>query len=304
MNHTLEHPCVYTVILNTNKREDTLECLRSLSANDYPNHHLLVLDNASTDGSVEAIQNEFPQVNILNLTENKGYAGNNNVGMQYALKQGADWIFVLNEDTILSPDCLSLLIKHIQETPNVGIAGRLVYHASEPTVIQSAGGYFDPNWRTLHTGINDPDKGQYQSPYNTDWISGCAMLIKREALEKVGLFDERFFYYNEEVDLNYRVKEAGWKIQLVPAAKLWHKGVQQDYRPSANVTYYKVRNFLLFLSLHQAPFKVKIYAWLEYLRMVASYTLRPKWKDKRDHRDAAIQGMIDFLNHRWGKRPG
>ncbi len=296
-------PKVTAVILNTNKREDTLACLDSLVRNDYANLSIIVLDNASTDGSVEAIRLKYPQVSILQLVENKGYAGNNNVGIQAALDTAADWVFILNEDTILAPTCISELVRHAQAQAEVGIVGPLVYHADEPAVIQSAGGYFDSCWHTLHRGINTLDEGQYSSPIDTDWISGCGLLIRKEALQQAGLIDERFFYYNEEVELCYRVHRAGWKIRMVPTAKLWHKGVQRNYTPSANITYYKVRNFLLFLSLHNAPLKVKGCAWLENIRTLASYTLRPRWKHKRDHRDAIFQGMRDFLLKRWGKRP-
>ncbi len=100
-------PFVISVILNTNRREDTLECLGSLMNSSYSNHRAIVLDNQSTDGSVGAIRAAFPEVEIVELEKNYGYAGNNNVGIQYALEQGADWVFVLNEDTILAEDCLS-----------------------------------------------------------------------------------------------------------------------------------------------------------------------------------------------------
>ena len=295
-------PLVYAVILNTNKRDDTLECLRSLVENNYPNLRVIVLDNASTDGSVEAIRAGFPQVEIIQLTENLGYAGNNNVGIQAALDRHADWVFILNEDTILSPECVSVLVACGETNPKVGALGPLVYHADEPDVIQSAGGYLDAHWRPLHTGINETDRGQYAEVREVEWISGCGLLVRREALQQAGLIDPRFFYYNEETELCQRIKRMGWSLWMVPSAKLWHKGVQRNYHPSANVTYYKVRNFLLFLDLIHAPARIKALTWMENLRMVASYTLRRKWRHARDHRDAAVQGMRDYLMKRWGKR--
>ena len=107
----MDQPLVISVILNTNRREDTLECLTSLAQSSYPNQRTIVLDNHSIDGSVQTIRAAFPAAQIIELTENLGYAGNNNVGIQAALLQGADWVFVLNEDTILDPDCISLLVK-------------------------------------------------------------------------------------------------------------------------------------------------------------------------------------------------
>ena len=295
-------PKVYTIILNTNRREDTLACLRTLAQCDYGNNQNVVLDNASTDGSVQAIQAEFPEVQILPLSENLGYAGNNNVGILYAMEHGADWVYILNEDTLVAPDCISLLVEAGEKDDAIGIVGPMVYHADEPGVIQSAGGLFDRYWQPYHSGLNETDTGQYPLVRDVEWICGCALLMRREAFEQVGVIDASFFYYNEEVELCFRAHHSGWRIQLVPGAKLWHKGVKRDYRPSANVTYYKVRNFLYFLSRHHAPLWVGLHAWSDNLRMVASYSLRPKWKKMRDHRDAAVQGMWDFLRNRSGKR--
>jgi GT2 family glycosyltransferase len=295
-------PMVYTVILNTNRREDTLECLRSLGRSDYPNNTILVLDNASSDGSVEAIHAEFPQVEILPLSQNLGYAGNNNVGIRRALERGADWVYILNEDTLVGPDCISLLVEAGEKDDAIGIIGPMVYHADEPGVIQSAGGMFDRFWQPYHAGANETDNGQFPVARDVEWICGCALLMRREAFEQVGVIDASFFYYNEEVELCFRAHRSGWRIQLVPTAKLWHKGVTRNYRPSANVTYYKVRNFHYFLSQHRAPLRVGLHAWMVDLGMVASYTLKPKWRHLHDHRDAAVHGMLDFLRNRSGKR--
>jgi len=136
----MPQPYIITVILNTNRREDTLACLASLGRNTYRDHHIIVLDNASSDGSVPAIRSAFPAVQIIALTENLGYAGNNNVGIKAAMAQGADWVFVLNEDTILDPVCLEQLINIGESDTKTGIVGPIVYHHDEPTIIQSAGG--------------------------------------------------------------------------------------------------------------------------------------------------------------------
>ena len=157
-------PTVISVILNTNRRADTLECLSSLARGSYSNHRTIVLDNASTDGSVEAIQAQFPEVQVISLERNLGYTGNNNVGIREAINQGADWVFVLNEDTLVAEDCLAQLVSVVEGDPGVGIAGPLVYHHDEPTVIQSAGGQLDKHWLAVHIGQNEQDRGQYSQP--------------------------------------------------------------------------------------------------------------------------------------------
>ncbi|HVN56151.1 MAG TPA: glycosyltransferase family 2 protein [Anaerolineaceae bacterium] len=298
------HPLVYAVILDNNRCQDTLECLLSLSQANYPNLKILVLDNASTDGTREAIHENYPQVQLFELDENKGYAGNNNIGIEIALCHQAEWIFILNDDLTLAPDCISELVAAGNSNSKIGVVGPMVFHHTEPDVIQSAGGYLDQYWRPKHFGANEIDSNQFDRIREVDWISGCAILVRREALEKAGLMDERFFLYNEEVDLCYRIKMSGWSIVHVPAAKLWHKGVRLDYQPSPNVTYYTVRNFFLFLDKNHAPLRARLHAWARTIATILSFTLRPKWRHKKAHRDAMVQGLRDYLAGQWGMRKG
>lgn len=296
-------PLIISVILNTNRRDDTLACIASLRENDYTEQQIIVLDNNSTDGSSEAIATQFPEVQIIHLEENRGYAGNNNVGITAAVGQGADWVFVLNEDTILAPDCLSQMIDAAQSHERVGVVGPMVYHHDEPQVIQSAGGSLDRYWVSHHIGENEPDHRQYQTPRSVDWISGCAILVHRAVVEEVGALDERFFYYWEETEWCLRAARAGWTILHVPDARLWHKGVQRDYRPNPSVTYYNTRNRFLLLAKHRAPMLPWLAAWAGTARTLISWTLKPRWQHMRDHRNAMWQGALDFLRRRWGIRP-
>ncbi|HXW01692.1 MAG TPA: glycosyltransferase family 2 protein, partial [Anaerolineae bacterium] len=299
----MHQPYVITIILNTNRRDDTLDCLTSLAQNTYQNHKVIVLDNASSDGSVEAISLKFPAVEIISLTENRGYAGNNNVGIEAAMAQQADWVFVLNEDTILDPECIAHLIEVGESDPKVGIVGPLVYHYDEPNVLQSAGGHLSRYWEGSHIGQNEVDSGQFNQPRKVDWISGCAILVRREVIEQVGMLDERFFYYWEETEWCLRTNRSGWRIVHVPQAKLWHKGVQRDYRPKPSVTYYSTRNRFLMLAKHHAPLTTWLVAWLQILRILVSWTIKPKWRPMHQHRNAMWRGIVDFLRHRWGPMP-
>ena len=296
-------PLVVTVILNTNRKVDTLEALQSLSESTYPEQKIIVLDNASTDGSIAAIQQSYPDVEVIELAQNLGYAGNNNVGIRAALEAGAEWVLVLNEDTVLAPDCLEQMVKLGEQDPQIGIVGPMVYHFNEPQIIQSAGGKMTPRWVSVHLSQNELDSGQYPDPHEVDWISGCAIMVRKAVIEQVGMIDARFFYYWEETEWCLRAREAGWKIFHHPQAHLWHKGVQRDYSPGPNVTYYSTRNRLLMLSSHHAPLTVHIATWLELLRRLISWTVKPRWREMRDHRNALWQGMSDFLRKRWGMRP-
>jgi GT2 family glycosyltransferase len=296
----MDLPFLITIILNTNRREDTLAALTSLEQNTYENHRVIVLDNASTDGSVQTIQSAFPKVQIVKLKKNLGYAGNNNVGIKAALAQGAEWVFVLNEDTIVAEDCLAQLVKVGQSDPRIGIVGPMVYHHNEPNLIQSAGGKMGRYWQVWHIAQNEEDQGQFSQPHFVEWISGCAILVRREVVEQVGMLDERFFYYFEETEWCLRARKLGWLVLHVPQARLWHKGVQRDYRPSPSVTYYATRNRFLMLAKHRAPLMAWIATWVQILRTLASWSIKPKWRSMRPHRDAMWKGTLDFLRQRWG----
>jgi hypothetical protein len=262
-----------------------------------------VLDCSSTDGSVPAIRARFPGVEVVELQENRGYAGNNNVGIGLALARGADWVFVLNEDTVLAPDCLEHLVAAAERDPAIGVVGPMVFHHDTPNVIQSAGGLLNTRWEAWHLAANDEDRGAFTGPHAVQWISGCAILVRRAVIEQVGALDDRFFYYWEETEWCIRAAKAGWRILHVPAAKLWHKGVQRDYRPKPSVTYYSARNRLLMLSTHRAPVSARVVAWFQLLRTLVSWSTRPKWRHMRAHRDALWQGLVDFLRGRWGQMP-
>ncbi len=296
-------PHVVTIVLNNNRRDDTLACLTSLRQGIYKNQSIIVLDNASQDGSVEAIRASFPEVQLIELTENRGYAGNNNVGLRATATQQSDWIFVLNDDTIVDSDCLARMVELGESNQKIGMIGPMVYHFSEPEVIQSAGGSLDHHWESRHIGQHEPDQGQFGEPRPVDWVSGCAILVRRAVIDQIGVLDEQFFCYWEEVDWCLRAHQAGWLIMQVPQAKLWHKGVQRDYRPKPYVTYYVTRNQFLLLTKHHAPLSAWIFAWKQTLRTLLSWTVKPKWRSMREHRNAMWHGVLDFLRHRYGAMP-
>jgi GT2 family glycosyltransferase len=198
---------------------------------------------------------------------------------------------------------VSRLLEAGQGDPQIGFAGPIVFHNEEPDVIQSAGGVLDRAWRSRHEGQNEENRGQYRELREVDWISGCALLVRREMIQEVGTLDERFFYYWEETEWCLRARRMGWRVVVVPEAKLWHKGVQRHYRPGPDVTYYSTRNRLLMLGKHRAPVTAWLSASADLARTLLAWTLKPRWREMRRHRDAMWQGMWDFVLCRWGMRP-
>jgi len=295
---------VCIIVLNWNGRVDTLACLASLSQLDYPARTIVVVDNGSSDDSVTAIRTAYPQVTLIETGENLGYAGGNNVGLRYAMAQGADYALLLNNDTVVDPTFLRILMDAAEADPTVGIAGPTIYYHERPDVIWSAGGAID--WQrgsTWMVGLDERDEGQFGTePRTVDFITGCAILVRRTVMEQVGLLDERFFAYYEETEWCVRAARAGYKILHVPLARMWHKISPSARADSPLVHYYMTRNRLLFLKATGAG----LGAWLhtliaEYLRTLISWSVRPKWRCKQAQRRAMLQAIGDTWRGRWGK---
>lgn len=213
-------PSVWIITLNWNRAEDTLACLETLVQLTYPNTNLLVVDNGSTDGSPSIISARYPTVKQIVNLENLGFAGGFNIGLKWALDAGADFVLVLNNDTLAAPDMLEPLVAAAAPA-RVGITAPVIFYASAPTRIWSAGA--GRSRLTLDLTGNHGRRMLLVANVEREFVSGCAMLIKRVVLEKVGLFDEHFFMYYEDADYCLRVRQAGFSLWVVPEARLWHK---------------------------------------------------------------------------------
>lgn len=217
-------PLVYIIVLTWNGKADTLECLRSLRHLTYPNAKVLVVDNASADGTAEALRTEFPEVELIVNAANLRFAGGNNVGIRYALAKGADYVCLLNNDTAADPGMLSHLVEAAESSAAAGMAGPKIYYYQDRNRLWYAGGKIDWNRGWMwHIGIREEDKGQHDAESATDFISGCCLLVKRSVIERVGMLDEAYYIYGEDVDWCVRTARAGFTLLYVPAAKLWHK---------------------------------------------------------------------------------
>jgi GT2 family glycosyltransferase len=260
----------------------------------------MVLDNASIDGSVEAIAAAYPDVQVVRLAENHGYAGNNNVGIRLALEQGADWVFVLNEDTAVAPDCLEHLVATAALDGRVGILGPMVYTWGEDRIISSAGGRVD--WRiadAINEGAGEPDRGEYPAR-EVDFINGCGLLIGRAALERAGLLDETFFIYYEETDWCQRVRKAGFRVRFEPGAMMRHKAPIAWDQLGPSTLYYMTRNRLRFFARH-TPRGYWIGAMAHALDGALRGSLRHWRAGRREHAKATWYAVWHAGLRRWGK---
>ncbi len=276
-------PKVFIIILNWNGKTDTLACLNSLQKSTYSNQEIIVVDNGSRDDSVEQIKVLYPEVIILETGENLGYAEGNNVGLRYVLGLASDYVFIINNDTIVSENCVVELIDTAIKMPNAGILSPLVMYYDEPDVIWYAGTLFDEiNYHFSRDAdgqhINNFDR---KEPYKTITGAGCALLIPSKVFSKIGLFHKDYFLYWEEMDLSYRITKSSYDIAVVPSAKIWHKiGSSFDLHKedaSKVKVYFWQRNKLLWAKRNLTSLaKWKIY-------FLSLKSLLPRIHINRDH---------------------
>ena len=213
------------IVLNWNGRDLTLDCLRSLAAVTTPHVRIILVDNASTDGSSDAVRQHYgARVTLIENAQNLGFAAGNNVGIRRALDDGADFILLLNNDTVVAPDFVEHLHKPMLSSPDIGITAPKIYYAEPKNQIWFAGGELSM-WRGIarHTGIRETDRGQYDREHDIDYATGCAFLVRRAVLEKIGDLDPGYRAYFEDADFCVRARRAGFRIRYIPAAHVWHR---------------------------------------------------------------------------------
>jgi len=249
----LQEPKVYIVVLNYNNWQDTIECLESIYSSDYKNYNIVVVDNSIDNNSIDRLQawargklifeaspfvssfvpkpidyklfheEEIKKIEPSRLTfikaENRGYAAGNNVGIQYALLQGdMKYVWLLNNDTVVQRDTLSMMVQSTQKNSKIGAVGSIQYYYHEPHKIQSAGGGFS-KYRAHFWNINKLDFKQDELAY----IYGASMLLTKKVIQEVGLLSEDYFIYYEEIDYMHRMKEKGFLPHVNKEAKIYHK---------------------------------------------------------------------------------
>ena len=210
-------------VLNWNGRDLTLDCLSSLEKITYPNVKVYVIDNGSSDNSVTAIRNQFPDYEIIELPENYGFARGNNAGFEL-VKQKADYTIFLNNDTIVDPNFVEPLINAMESNSTVKQSTPKIFYADNLDYIWFGGGKVSlwAGW-IRHLGIRQKDSMQFSFDRNVDYATGCCVCMRTVDFESIGMFDESFLMYGEDVDLSLRFRKQGGQILFVPESKIWHK---------------------------------------------------------------------------------
>jgi len=216
---------VVSVVVNWRRPADTIACIESLKVTSYPNHEIIVVDNASNDGSVERIRVAAPGITVLTNSRNLGFAGGVNVGIKQALAVGASHVFLLNNDAVVAADFLEPLVASFRGDPSIGIAAPTVYRFDTDQPF-SVGGW--PR-RFLPLMVHDyraSASKRHAEPVDLPYVWAQAMLIRREVIDAVGLFDPEFFMYYEDCDFCLRTAKKGFRIVHVPQSLVWHKVAQ------------------------------------------------------------------------------
>jgi GT2 family glycosyltransferase len=244
-------PLVSIITLNYNQAPVTLQFLQSSRNLQYRNYEILVCDMASdTDPSTLIHPEEFHQTRLLKSPVNLGFAGGNNWGMRQAR---GEYLFIVNNDTELTPDLINLLLAPFSADPAIGVTCPKIKFFFQPDIIQYAGfNRMNPyTGRTSTIGEMQHDHGQFDHSGPTNGAHGCAMMVKKEVIEKTGMFPEKFFLYYEEWDWSARILKAGYKIWYTSEATIFHKESMSVGRQNPMKTYYHTRNRILFMRRNQ-----------------------------------------------------
>ena len=293
---------VAVVVLNWNGGDDILNCLTSVSDSTHKAIQIVVVDNGSTDGSSDEIRKRFTQVHFIDNSENLGFAKGSNQGMEWALDRGIEYTLLLNGDARLHPTAIhELMIAASQANDSVVACPKMYLGSSDPLAEKLWFTYGTVKiWAGLfqNPAFNQVDSPAWSLPCDMEYASGCCMLIPARILREVGMFDESFFAYCEDIDLSLRIRKAGFRLRYVPSAHLWHGSQRPTNRArSASYRYLSTRNNLWVVRKHGS--------WLEVLACLCILPLRSFYRivrmltsGKLDSIAAELKGILDgTLSH-------
>ncbi|MEW6572168.1 MAG: glycosyltransferase family 2 protein [Bacillota bacterium] len=348
----MNHPTVFTLILNYNGWRDTVECLESVQRLNYPNYRIVVIDNGSSDGSMDKIKawaaGELPveskfftydpstkpvhwieydrataeadglpeleaeiealppnrRMVLIQTGANLGYAGGNNVGIRYALKRGANYVWILNNDTVAQPDALLEMVRLAESNKQVGIVGAKILYYDQPRLIQAAGGMWVSRWQGMsyHYGRFE-DASYWINAFEPEYVSGASMLIRILAsdAESDYFMEESFFLYWEEADWQQRLKKKGKRLLYAPNAIVYHKESSSVGSKTPKQEFFYTRNAIYFARLH-FPWTIPTISIVHLLRAVKR-ALRGEWQ----RGIGILKGIAAGLTYNassWRKQPG
>lgn len=298
-----QFPLVCPIILNWNRADLTIETLDSLREQTYGRIVPVVLDNGSDDQAEELrrIRETHPEACLFGAKSNLGFARGCNAGLRVALRMGADYLMLLNNDVALHPDAIAELVATLEADPGMGAAGPLIYYASEPQRVWFGGGEVQMGGRVGAEHGEDTDARPGDPPRGSGWLPGTAIMARREAVLRAGPLDPAYFLYWEDVDWCMRLRRAGYRLLLVPGAVLWHKvNASTGALPlSLSIVYYWERNRLRFIE-RWGDLPTRLIAWSKILWRLLAWGVRLPPHDPQAR--VKLEAYRDYLLRRFGPR--
>lgn len=310
----MKQESVYIIIVNWNGWNDTLECLESLEKLLYHYNHVVVVDNGSTDESLEKLKKAPQKFKLISLKKNYGFAYANNIGIRLAVKNNAKYVFLLNNDTIVARDIIDVLVENMGKYKDAGALGVKVYYYSKPQVFWFAGSFVDREGEfPTHIGLGEKDHGQYDKIQNIPFVNGSAFFARVSAIQKIGLLDERYFHMYEDGDWSTRFIRANYSCLYIPKAKIWHKVHQSTGGQTSTWWYFDARNRLLWTKLNHPEknlfntAKPYFFSIINDMKLTMT-TSHPKYWPKLLKKIffewiAKIIGIFDYLRGYYGDCP-
>ncbi len=293
------NPLIFVLILSYNGKHLLKDSISSYLANVYPNFEVVVIDNGSTDGTKEWVNQNYPEVFVLRTEKNLGYSGGFNLGLDYAFNQNkADYVLITNNDVKADSKVISELVKVAETDPLIGFVTGKVYYYNKPDTLQTVGYYEDSlRWIGGHIGGKELDKGQFEQDVERFMSDDIFMLAKKSVFETVGGYNSLFKFQGEQADWQARAKKIGFKIYYAYKAKIWHKESMTIGKSSPFKTFYDVRNTLLPPLIHKDDaFNTSFFKW--YLKSVVIYPfIKKTLKLKFSYSFAIARGFISAMSY-------
>jgi GT2 family glycosyltransferase len=289
---------VFIVVLNWNSANDTIRCITNLKKITYSNYELLVIDNGSNDDSVTQIIEAFPEIQLKELPNNLGFTGGCNEGMSEGLRRGFESILLLNNDAITAPDFLEKLVHSLNKEQKIGAVQPKILRLSDSTKIWNVGGKLD--FLGTSESIRDEKLAlKLVRNHKIDWLSGCCLLIKSEAIKSVGLFDDNFFAYHEDVDFSIRLRKKGFKLDINFDSIIYHDGggsstkqnQPKGFQVNPIIHYYNFRNKIFIYRKHFGHL-IPILSLLSFFRFMLFYAYFV-FRGNKEKQKAVWNGLLD-----------
>jgi GT2 family glycosyltransferase len=295
-------PLVSIITVNYNQLDYTLQLLESLRHTRYRNLEVIVVDNASKQNPDSVIRERYPEAKVIVSSENLGFAGGNNLGINAATGK---YLFFLNNDTEVDANTFDPLVRLFETIPDAGIASpKILYYNSGETIQYVGCSNINPyTGRNKREGFKEKDSGQYDTLRETDLAHGAAMMVPRSVIDKAGLMPELFFLYYEELDWCETIKNNGYKIYVVPEAKIYHKESMSVGKNSTLKTYYLTRNRLLFMRRNTTGLTKVSWVLFFIFFSIPKNSLSFVLKRETEHLKAFWKGFLWNISHNSNGKP-